>query len=142
MPVLLIASAVLTAGAALVGFLVAGGRGAAGATAGVVLVSFSYTLSTLVIAKADQIDPKLVLPWGMATYVTKFSLFGVAMIAIIQAGWTGLAPFGWGVAAGVVGWTGTHIWWINAIYRPPTSPPVPIGGPVGDRSSPSGREEE
>jgi hypothetical protein len=132
LPVLLIASAVLIAGSALVGVLVAGPVGAAGAAAGVALVSFSYTLSTLVIAKADEINPKLILPWGMGVYIAKFSAIGFAMTVIVGTGWAGLVPFGWGVIVGVVGWTGTHIWWIKAIYRPP----------VVHRSSPSGWEEE
>jgi hypothetical protein len=138
LPVLLIASAVLVAGSALVGLLAAGPVGAAGAAAGVALVSLSYTLSTLVIAKADQIDPKLILPWGMGTYIAKFSLIGFAMTAVVGTGWDGLVPFGWGVIVGVVGWCGVHIWWIKAIYEGRS----PIGGPVADRSSPSGREQE
>jgi hypothetical protein len=132
MPALLIASAVLIVGSALVGLLVAGASGAAGAAAGVALVSLSYTLSTLVIAKADQINPKLILPWGMGTYIAKFSLIGFAMTAVVESGWDGLVPFGWGVIVGVVGWSATHIWWIKAIYE----------SPVADRSSPSGREQE
>jgi hypothetical protein len=138
LPALLIASGVLIAGAALVGWLAAGPAGAIGASAGVTLVAFSYTLSTLVIAKADEIDPKLIMPWGMGMYIAKFSLIGAAMIAVVETGWAGLVPFGWGVSVGVVGWTGTHIWWINAVYQKRS----PIGRPVVDRSSPSGREGE
>jgi hypothetical protein len=140
MPALLTASGILLAGAAAVGAALAGPVGAAGAAAGVGIVSLSYTVSTLVIAKADEIDPKLILPWGIGTYIVKISLIGVMMAAIASAGWPGLVPLGWGVIVGVVGWTGTHIWWINAIYRPPALDSN--GRPVADQSSPSGPEQE
>jgi hypothetical protein len=48
--------------------------------------------------------------------VAKYSLLGGVMIIITSADWAGLVPMGWGVAVGVVAWTGVHIWWITKIW--------------------------
>lgn len=117
LPSLLTASAVLLVGATVVGWILAGGTGAAGAASGVAIVCVSYTLSTLVIAWADSIDPKLVLPWGLGMYIAKFSLIGFVLAAVASAGWAGLVPLGWGVIVGVIGWTGTHVWWIRTVHN-------------------------
>jgi hypothetical protein len=129
LPVLLAVSAVLLAAAALVGGMTAGVAGAAGAAAGVGIVTASYTLSTLVIAWADSVDPQLVLTFGLATYVTKFTLLGVGMALVANTGWAGLVPLCLGVAAGVVTWTGAHIWWISTVHA------ARVRDGVGARSS-------
>lgn len=116
LPVLIAVSAVLLVVAAVVGGLAAGGTGALGAAAGVGVVTVGYVLSTLVVAWADSVHPKLVLPFGLAVYTTKITLFGGLMIAVAAAGWAGLIPFSLGIAAGVVGWTGAHIWWISTVH--------------------------
>lgn len=118
LPVLLVVSAALAVAAAFVGWLTAGGAGAAGAAIGVGIVTVSYTLSTLVIAWADSISPQLVLPFGLAMYAAKFSVFGVLMAAVAATGWAGLVPFGVGVVVGVVGWTAAQIWWIVTVHAP------------------------
>lgn len=116
LPVLLLASAGLVALAALVGGLTSGTTGAIGAAIGVAVVTFSYTSSTLVVAWADSVDPQLVLPFGLAMYAAKFSVFGVLMVAAAATGWPGLVPLALGVVAGVSVWTGVHIWWITAVH--------------------------
>lgn len=116
LPPLLAGSAVLIALAALVGGLTAGAVGALGAAIGVAVVTFSYTSSTLVVAWADSVDPQLVLPFGLAMYVAKFSVFGVLMAAAAATGWPGLVPLALGLAVGVVVWTGLHIWWISTVH--------------------------
>jgi hypothetical protein len=118
LPILLAVSAALAVLAALVGGLTAGGAGAAGAAIGVGMVTVSYTLSTLVIAWADAISPQLVLPFGLAVYAAKFSLFGVSMAAAAATGWAGLVPLGVGVVIGVIGWTAAQIWWIVTVHAP------------------------
>lgn len=104
--------------AAGTGGFAAGGAGAAGAAAGVALVVASYVASTLVIAWADSVNPRLVLPLGLAAYVTKFSLFGVAMVALLGGDWPGLVPMAAGIVAGVVAWNATQIWWVCGPGRP------------------------
>jgi phosphotransferase system glucose/maltose/N-acetylglucosamine-specific IIC component len=110
LPTLLAASAALLLAAAVAGWLARGGAGAAGAAAGVGLVVGSYTLSTLVVAWADSVAPALVLPFGLGTYVVKFTLIGVVMASIAKD-WPGLEPLGLGVVAAVLVWTTVQIVW-------------------------------
>ena len=101
----------LTVVAAVVGYFFKGGAGAAGAAIGVALVAASYTASTLAIAWADTVNSQLVFPVGMGMYVTKFSLLGVMLIAVGESDWAGKIPMAMGIVAGVIGWTGSQIWW-------------------------------
>lgn len=100
-----------------VGWAVKGSAGAAGAALGVLLVAASYTASMLAIAWADAVNPRMVLSVGMGMYITKFSLFGVMMIALADSTWPGLVPMAMGIVAGVVAWTGTQIWWTVRVDR-------------------------
>src|SRR5262249_102344 len=113
---LTVSFAVLVA-AALVGGLVAGATGALGAAVGVCLVVASYVPSTLAIAWADAINPQMVFGVGMGMYVTKFSLFGLLLIALGSSDWAGTLPMAWGIVAGVIAWTATQIWWTTHVAR-------------------------
>ena len=82
----------------------------------------SYTLTTVVLAWADPIDPQLVLPLGLGLYVAKFTLLGVVMVAV------GVDRLGRADPAlprasspGVVVWTAVHIWWLTTVARPSTA---------------------
>jgi hypothetical protein len=120
-------SAVLAVVGALVGLLWSGGAGALGVLAGVALVAASYTASTLAIAWADSVNPRLVFPVGMAMYVTKFSLFGALLIFVGGTEWAGKIPMAMGIVAGVVAWTGAQIWWTVHHEHPFVGPANPIG---------------
>jgi membrane protease YdiL (CAAX protease family) len=111
LPTVLGACALLAVCAVIVGALTHGGAGAAGAGAGVALVVVSYVFSTLAIAWAESVDPKLILPVGVGAYVTKFSLFGVGMAALSGTSWAGLTPMGLGLIAAVVTWSAALVWW-------------------------------
>ncbi len=102
--------------AAVVGAVAAGGTGALGAAGGVAIVTLSYVLSTLVIAHADAVNPRLVLPVGLGAYITKLTLLGGVLFLVAASDWAGLRPFSLGIVAGVVGWTGAHIWWISTVH--------------------------
>ena len=104
-------SAIVLLVGAVVGFLAAGGVGALGVVAGVALVTGSYVASTLAIAWADSVNPRLVMGVGMGMYITKFSLFGLLLVAINGTEWAGKIPMAMGIVAGVVAWTGAQIWW-------------------------------
>jgi len=107
----LIATAVLLVVGVPVGALLRGGAGAAGAAAGVGLVAVSYVIGSVVIAWADSLDPRLVLPAGLMTYVLKFTLIGVIMAAISASGWSGLVPMGVAVLVSALGWIVAQSWW-------------------------------
>jgi hypothetical protein len=105
------ASAALLVVGVLVGGLLRGGVGIAGAAAGVGLVAASYTLGSLAIAWADSIDPRLVLPAGLMTYALKFTAIGIVMSVIASSGWAGLKPMGVAILGSVLGWMVAQAWW-------------------------------
>jgi hypothetical protein len=107
----LIASAVLLVLGAVLGGLLRGGAGAAGAAAGILLVAASYTVSSLVIAWADAVRPALIMPVGLLAYAVKFTLIGILMAVIARTGWAGLPAMGVGVIAGALGWTTAQAVW-------------------------------
>lgn len=117
LPVVVTAVGAVAVLAAALGGLARGGPGALGAAVGVLLVLFSYILSTVAIAWADSVSPRLVLPVGLTAYLTKFSAFGVALIALLDSDWGGKLPMAAGIGAGVVAWNATHIWWLNGPGR-------------------------
>ena len=120
LPPLLLVSALVAAGAAAVGGLVSGGVGAFAAALGVAVATASFVVSTLVIAWADTIDTKLVMPFGMGTYIAKVCLLAGLLLVLVPSGWAGLVPFAWGLAVGVVTWGAAQIWWIVAVHVPAT----------------------
>lgn len=139
LPVLLLTSALLAVLAGVTGGLARGADAALGAAVGVGVVAASYTFSILLIAWADSVDISLVLPFGLTAYVTKFTLIGVVMAAVAASGWPGLEPMGLGVIAGVVVWSGTHIWWVvRHAPRAATDPEVR----ASDSSRPAAAREE
>lgn len=116
LPVLLAASAALAVLAAVVGGVTGGGTAALGAAAGVGVTVLSYTLTTVVLARADQVNPQLLLPLGLGLYVVKFSLLGAVLVAVASTGWAGLIPLCLGIVAGVAVWTAVHLWWLTTVH--------------------------
>ena len=115
LPFLTAASVALLLFAASIGFFSGGRTAAIGAAAGVALTTVSFTMSTLVIAWADTVRPALLMPLGLLAYVVKYTLLGVILAFVISSGWPGRAAMGWGVVAGVLGWTSVQIWWVARI---------------------------
>ncbi|WP_407651405.1 hypothetical protein [Actinoplanes sandaracinus] len=113
LPLLSGVSTALLLCAASVGFFTGGADSAVGAAAGVLIVTISYTMSTLVIAWADTVRPALLLPLGMLTYVVKYSLLGVILAIGVNIKWPGWMALGYGIIAGVVVWTGVQAWWVH-----------------------------
>jgi hypothetical protein len=112
LPFLTAFSVALMICSASVGFFAGGGPAAVGAAAGVGIVTVSFTMSTLVLAWADTVRPALLMPLGLATYVVKYTLLGVILAFVVSSEWPGRAALGWGVVAGVLGWTAVQIWWV------------------------------
>ena len=112
LPILTAFSIALMMCAASVGFLTGGAPTAVGAAAGVAIVTVSFTMSTLVLAWADTVRPALLMPLGLMTYVVKYSLLGVILAFVVSSDWPGRAAMGWGIVAGVLGWTAVQIWWV------------------------------
>jgi hypothetical protein len=113
LPLLSAVSMALLLCAGSVGFLTGGPDAALGAAAGVLIVTVSYTMSTLVIAWADTVRPALLMPLGMLTYVVKYSLLGVILAVGVGIKWPGWNALGWGIVAAVMVWTGVQAWWVH-----------------------------
>jgi ATP synthase protein I len=122
LPVTLGATAALLVVGVLVGWAIWGGVGAAGMAAGIGIVAASYLFSTIAIAWADTIHPRMVMSVGLVAYAAKFTAIGFIMVALESADWAGLPAMGFGVIAGVVVWTGSQIWWIRHNNIPHVNP--------------------
>jgi hypothetical protein len=122
LPIELAVAGALLVVSVVIGLGVGGPVAAAGAAAGVLLVTLSYTASTLAIAWADSINPRMVLAVGMAMYITKFSLLGALLIFISSTDWAGQIPMALGIVAGIVTWIGIQIWWTVRHEHPYVDP--------------------
>ncbi|MEU4559597.1 hypothetical protein AB0F72_14525 [Actinoplanes sp. NPDC023936] len=98
--------------AASAGFFAGGVPDALGAAAGVLIVTMSYSMSTLVIAWADTVRPALLMPLGLLTYTVKYTLLGVILAFGVSSDWEGRTALGLGIVAGVMVWTGVQAWWM------------------------------
>jgi hypothetical protein len=113
LPFLTAVSAALLLCAASAGFFAGGGPSALGAALGVLIVTVSYTMSTLVIAWADTVRPALLMPLGLLTYTTKYALLGLILFFGIPEDWPGRTALALGIVAGVVVWTAVQAWWLT-----------------------------
>jgi hypothetical protein len=117
LPFLSAVSAALMVCAASAGFLVGGPASALGGAVGVLIVTLSFTMSTLVIAWADTVRPALLMPLALLTYVLKYSVLGVVLAFGVAGAWSGKAALGWGIVAAVVVWTAVQAWWLTRLGR-------------------------
>jgi len=125
----------------LVGLLVAGTSAALGLLAGVGLVLASYVASTVAIAWADSVHPRMVLGVGMGTYITKFTIFGLVLVAVNESGWAGRIPMAIGIVVGVIAWTTSQIWWtLHHPVKVDTSTWSPGDWPEDDWPQPGSRD--
>jgi hypothetical protein len=118
LPASLLATAALTLVGVPIAGLVAGGAGALGGLAGIVLVAVSYLISSLVVAWADLVARHLLLVIVLMTYVFKFAAFGVVMWSVAETGWAGLPPMGVAIIVATVVWTAAQFWWIMRAQIP------------------------
>jgi hypothetical protein len=107
----LAASGVLLVLAVVVAALFGGAAAAAGAALGVALVAASFSGSSVVLAWADAVDRRLIMPVGLVTYAVKFTALGVAVAALAGTGWSGLPAFGFAVIAATLAWATAQAWW-------------------------------
>jgi hypothetical protein len=94
------------------GYFADGPASALGAALGVLIVTMSYTMSTLVIAWADTVRPALLMPLGLLTYTLKYTVLGVVLAYGVASDWDGKTALGLGIVAGVMVWTAVQAWWM------------------------------
>jgi hypothetical protein len=112
LPFVLAAGFALVLCAASAGFFAGGVTAALGAATGAAVVVVGVSLTTLVIAWADLIRPALVLPVGVAIYVTKYTLIALLMVGVASSGWAGGLAMAWSLAGTAVVLTGVQVWWV------------------------------
>ena len=98
--------------AAPIGWFSLGPAGAAGAAAGVAIMTMAYLISAVVIVWVDAIDRKLLLPIALLTYLLKIVMLGAVGFSAKQAGWPGLMPMAVSAAAVIILWPLAHLWWV------------------------------
>ena len=111
LPVPLAVSGVLLILFPVVGVVVDGPVGGVGAAMGVLIVAGGYALSSVTVAWADWISPRLVLAVGLASYLFKVSLLGVALLGVMRADWAGSRMMAIAMVTAIVGWVGAQTWW-------------------------------
>jgi hypothetical protein len=74
------------------------------------VVAAGYALSSVAVAWADSVAPKLVMTVGLTTYVFKFTLLGVVFFAV-PGDWAGLRTMAVAMIVSVLTWVGAQIWW-------------------------------
>jgi hypothetical protein len=124
-------SAVVLAVATAVGAIAGGADAAVGVSAGVGLVIASYVASTLAIAWADSIEPRMVFGVGLGMYITKFTFFGLLLAKIVDSSWAGRIPMAVGIVVGVVAWTVGQIWWASRHAHPYVTTGATVQTPDG-----------
>lgn len=117
-------SAVGVFGLALVvaGAIVVGGRAAAGAALGVLIVGLFFSFSAVIIAKAGAASPRLVMPAALGSYVVKVVLLGVVLVFLPRDGVFDTRWLAAGVGLGVFVWLAAHmryVWTTQIFYVDP-----------------------
>lgn len=118
LPFLSAVSAALMLVAASVGYVAGGTSYALGAALGVLIVTVSFSMTTLVVAWADTVRPALLMPLGLTTYVVKYGILGVVLAYGVESNWSGKEALGWGIVAAIMVWTGVQIVWFTRMHRP------------------------
>ncbi len=104
------------AGLSLHGVLVSGSgnnpQAGLGFAVGVGVATASFGLSALVIAWADLVERRLILPVGLLTYVLKIVAIGLVVFALARGDWPSFVPLLWGIAIGTATWVATQAVWV------------------------------
>jgi ATP synthase protein I len=103
---------------AAVGVATSGGRAAAGAALGTVIVGAFFTFSAVVIARVGHRNPKLVMVAALSAYVFKIVALGVVLVLIPRDGVFDTRWMAAAVAVGLFAWLGAHMRyvWTTKIY--------------------------
>jgi len=125
---------VVPAGA--IGAVAAGGAGLAAAVGATLVVTLFFVISTLAVAAADARDPALTLPVGLATYIVKVVILGVAGFPLARGAASWHAVTGWTLLAATLWWTAVQAWWFWRTPRPYVV--LPVASPV-DTAPPRAR---
>lgn len=106
----------------IVGALVSGGRAAAGVALGTLIVGLFFSFSAVIIAKAGQRNPKLVMWAALSAYVVKIIALGVVLTVLPRDGVFETRWMAAAVGLGLFVWLGAHmryVWTTKIFYVDP-----------------------
>lgn len=109
----------LLLGAAL---FLSGGRAVAGVALGTVIVGIFFSFSAVVIARAGQLNPKLVLVAALSAYVFKIVALGVVLTFMPRDGVFDTRWMAGAIGLGLFVWLGAHmryVWTTKVYYVDP-----------------------
>ena len=106
----LLACAVITGPATLVGLLVGPGQ-AGGVAIGITIAASTFAFGALVVDIADRINTSLVLPVGMTAYGVTVVILGTLVVRDEHNAGDVFAGLPWGVVVGVLTWVPFQAWW-------------------------------
>ncbi|HWS35310.1 MAG TPA: hypothetical protein VN408_21555 [Actinoplanes sp.] len=118
----LVVSGVLLIATPAVGWWADGTVGALGAAAGVLVTAGGYALSSITVAWADWISPKLVFSVGLASYLFKVSLLGIVLMTVLRVSWPGTRMMAIGMVVAILSWMITQTWWTYRHGAPESKP--------------------
>src|SRR6195952_6076439 len=105
-----------------VGALVSGGRAAAGAALGALIVGLFFSFSAVIIAKAGERSPKLVMLAALSSYVFKIVALGVVLTVMPRDGVFDTQWMAAAVGLGLFVWLGAnmrYVWTTKIFYVDP-----------------------
>lgn len=125
-------TALLVAGAVLmtVGSLVAGWAAFWGVLIGTGIVGLFFSVSAIVIAKAGQRNPKMVMPAALGSYLAKIVALGFVLVLMPRDGAIDTRWMAGAVGLGLFCWLGAHmryVWTTKIFYVDPGAGSTPSG---------------
>jgi ATP synthase protein I len=96
----------------VVGLIQGGTPTVLGVTIGCLAAVASFVVSSVSVAWADSVNPRLVLVVGLTVYALKMCALAALLFAIRGSAWAGLPAVGWGLAATVVVWVAVQAVWV------------------------------
>ncbi|MET3803428.1 ATP synthase protein I [Nakamurella sp. UYEF19] len=102
--------------------LLSGGRAVAGVALGTVIVGIFFSFSAVVIAKAGQVSPKLVMVAALSAYVFKIVALGVVLTFMPRDGVFDTRWMSGAIGLGLFVWLGAHmryVWTTKVYYVDP-----------------------
>ncbi|TFV80243.1 hypothetical protein E4P40_17610 [Blastococcus sp. CT_GayMR20] len=138
-------TAVVTALAVPVVWLLAGRPAAVGVLVGAAVVTAFFCISGVVIAWAGRIDDAFTLPAALGTFLVKVLIFFAVLQALPEDGWIDRRAMAWAVVAGALLWSGVQVRWVltrQLYYVPPPAPPGTGPGPAPESAHVSPTDPE
>jgi ATP synthase protein I len=125
-------AALLVAGTALVsvGALISGWTAFWGVLVGTAIVGLFFSVSAIVIAKAGQRNPKMVMPAALGSYVAKIVALGIVLVLMPRDGAIDTRWMAGAIGLGMFCWLGAHmrhVWATKIFYVDPGDDPRPPG---------------